>query len=302
MLNVVKGGSIPGAKEKPSECVLEYQKICSSPNEIGIMQDFLQSYYNEGNKINDADNLKTIENSAREIIDHVKKVLKVDSESAIWEHKVFKEFVGSNKANNILKKLFKPEGPSNSNALLNNFNIDDTLEQWSINGNELFNKKVYHVPFQMIDFAKTRKELSYLNIANLLKEKYSCFVVVLNTDVSSGGGKHWFCMYGDLEHKGTEKDPINIEYFNSSGNRPPTEVDVWAQKTMHDLLKDHKIYCNFITSAPKRLQYSMTECGVWSLMYIKSRLKGHAPDWFYKVKADDVDMLDLRKHLFRKEK
>jgi Ulp1 family protease len=54
-----------------------------------------------------------------------------------------------------------------------------------------------------------------------------------------------------------------------------------------------------LRAVPKQLQTSRTECGVWSIMYIKSRLEGHPPNWFYKNKTTDKDIENFRKYLFR---
>jgi len=283
----VVGGEVPQAKQEINDCIFD-RKICSSPNEINLMRKFLTELSIQ------------VPKSDREVVEILKKELKVANESQIWESRQFKEFVGSSTADTILKKIFKPIGPSNSTALLDNFNIDETMEQWSLNGKDLFGKKFYHIPYQMIDFALVQSKLARTTLWDMIHRNYDCFGVVLNTDISSGRGKHWFCLYGDFKHAGTKEDPYTLEYFNSSGNPPMNEVEIWLQKSVHDLLRDHKKYCEIVRSAPQRLQYSGTECGVWSLLYIYSRLQNHAPNWFYKVRADDNDMIKMRAQFFRK--
>lgn len=290
----VTGGAIPEANIEPSICAIETKKICSSPNELTHMKNFMAEIFPNFNVDKMSDN---------QVIRELIKYLRVNSEAEIWEHKEFKEFVGENKAMQVLRRIFKPAGPSDSTALLDNWNIDNTLHLWSLHAKVLFHKKFKHIPFQMIDFATIKQNdvsLADEHLWKTLQEGYDCFGVVLNTDISSGGGKHWFCIYGDFQHAGTRDDPYTLEYFNSSGNPPVQEVSVWMEDEIHQLLRDYKKHCDIIRSANKRLQYSNTECGVWSLMYIKSRLQGHPPNWFYTVKADDQDMIDLRKHLFRK--
>jgi hypothetical protein len=282
------GGSIPEADNTPTECVFEHKKVCSSPNELHLIKKFLtkQGVIAGGNN--------------NDIINIAKAYLKVDKESEIWEHPDFKNYVGDREARQIVKKIFKPEGPGHSTALLDNFNIDNVLSQWATNSKELFNKKFYHMKFQMIDFARTGSELSNFDLANLLNDGYDCFGVVLNTDVSTGRGKHWFCMYGDFSADlGTKENPYTLEYFNSSGNPAMDAIDRWMHEAVHKFHKNTDKRCKIVRSAPMRIQYSNTECGVFCLMYIKSRLRGHPIDWFYKVNADDNDMINLRKHLFR---
>jgi hypothetical protein len=235
-----------------------------------------------------------------EIIKIAKSEVGVDKESQLYTDRRVQEFLGGSKeARKTLEDYFKAEGPANSTALLDNFNIDETIAKWAKHSESLFGKKFYHVPFQMIDFAQRGTELAHLNIRKLMSDGYKCFGVVLNTDVSSGRGKHWFAIYGDLDHKGTDKDPIVLEYFNSSGNPPMREVANWLEAAKQDLLKNYSIEADSVVSANRRLQNSMTECGVWSLMYILSRLKGHEPNWYYKTRANDADMIELRSFLFR---
>jgi len=285
---MIQGGAIPEAKLKATECLFEDNKICTSINGINIMKNFLNDL-----------NYDTSELTNAEVVDLLKKELNVTSESNIWDHIRFKKYAGVSKSNFILKNYFKPPGPADSTALLDNYNIDNTLEQWSHNSQSLFGRKLYYIPFQMIDFAKMNTELSQIDLGEVINDGYDCLCVVLNTDISSGKGKHWFCLFCDFKHK--DGDPYTIEYFNSSGNPPRTEVEIWMQKAVYDLKKKYSKKCIIIRSASRRLQYSQTECGVWSLMYIKSRLQGHNYNWFYKTDANDNDMIKLRKHLFRKK-
>jgi hypothetical protein len=281
----IVGGGVILDKLNLSECAIG-TNVCA-PNELKNIQSFLAE---KG----------IVAKNEEETIEILKSMLKVETEAEIWNNPVVREIIGSKKADLILKNLFVPEGPKNSTALLDNENIDNTLELWMKYSQKLFGLRFYHIPFQMIDFEMRGTELATLNIMDLVRNKYDCFGVVLNTDISSGRGKHWFCIYCDLKHSGNKEDPYSLEYFNSSGNRPMTEVNIWLEKTCHNLLKIYKKYCEITRSAPRRLQYSQTECGMWSLMYIKSRLMGHKPDWFFTVRADDEDMIGLRAQFFRK--
>ena len=191
-MEVVTGGAIPQAKDVPNECVFEHKKICSSPNEIGLMREFVG--LGDMEVKGDAD-----------VIEKTKSKLSVDKESAIWSHPAFKKFVGEHRANRVLSKIFKPIGPTDTTELLNNKMIDETLGQWAEHSTELFGKKFRHVPFQMIDFMERNTELAKFTILDTLKSGFNCFGVVLNTDVSSGKGKHWFCVYGILVMRGVNR-------------------------------------------------------------------------------------------------
>jgi hypothetical protein len=241
----------------------------------------------------------TDEHSESDIIQQIMALIGVQYEAEIWQNSQIRRFVGNEYADRILADRFKPKGPANSTALLNNNNIDQNLEQWAKLSHKLFNKKFWHIPFQMIDFADMHTELSNLDVYDLIKRGYDCFGVVMNTDISANRGKHWFCLYGDLAHAGTKEDPYKLEYFNSSGNPPMDEVLTWLEHQTHRMLRDHKKYCEIVRSAPRRLQHSKTECGVWSILYIRSRLENKPPSWFYSVNANDHDMIEMRKKIFR---
>jgi hypothetical protein len=281
---------------------------CAIPGDYCVLEPDVKKYLKEfivfkGKKIPENASVSDIYNLAYETLG-IEKDKK--NEAAIWENSEVRKFIGREKSQAILNKYFKPIGPNNSTALLDNRNIDNVLKQWSENSVILFACKFKHIPFQMIDFMAQGTELASLDIPQLMKDGYDCFGVVLNTDVSSGGGKHWFCIFGELTDRlnkkklGTQDKPIQIEYFNSSGNPPMLEVDLWLEKTKHDLRKNPiGLYVNIVRAFDTRLQQSQTECGVWSLMYIKYRLDSKPIKLFLQKKIDDDDMIECRKLIFR---
>jgi len=286
------GGGLPATNADKSECAWHLSE------ETGICAKDLLPKYKEFLKTHDP--LYDSKMPSKEVLNRIKSVLKVDSESGVLIHNDFKNFVGSGTTKNALNNKFKPEGPAFSTALLDNFNIDHTLAMFSTDAyRKKTGKKFYHIPFQMIDFAKVKSELARLSIPAIIGAGFHSFGVVLNTDVSSGGGKHWFCIYGDLEHKGTEKDPFVIEYFNSSGNPPHSDVTFWMEKTCRDIMLTLGKHATSFRAVNRQLQTSKTECGMWSILYIKSRLEGHSPDWFYRHKTTDTDIENFRKYIFR---
>jgi len=288
----IKGGNIPIEAVSPieTECAIDTKEVCAPKSHVLSLVNFLQKH---------GINLPT--RDERIIIESLKELLRVKTEAEIWNDPSIREYLGDKIIDDILRAQFKPEGPHDSTALLDNFNIDETLALWQLHGQAMFGKKLYHVPFQMIDFMLTGTELAKLNLMDLINEGYSCFGVVLNTDISTGRGKHWFCIYGDLMHTGDSDDPFVLEYFNSSGNLPMDEVNIWLEQTAHNMMRDYKKNVIIHRSVPRRLQFGDNECGIWCLMYIKSRLLNHPPNWFYTVQANDADMFKLRKHLFRKK-
>ena len=285
----IVGGHLGDLTLKPvTECVRTGLAVCSTDRDIALMRKFLV-----GSGVRDSSS------DASMVVEDVKKKLGVEREVDIYENKAYQNFIGYAAANKILSTEFKPKGPANSTALLDNFNIDAAMNRWTLIGKDEFGKKFYHVPFQMIDFVETRSELSKLDPLELKKQGYNCFGVVINTDVSTGGGIHWFCIYGDLDHAGTVEDPIQLEYFNSSGYTPRPEMEKWLRTIEMEMLK-RGVRANVIyATGGKQIQYSKTECGVWSLVYIYSRLSGKPYYWMATVGANDNDMIEYRQRLFR---
>lgn len=284
------GGALPELENKEiSMCSADIKgrkKLCSREKEMSAMRKYLKSLG------------KPIPEKAPDVVIATMKELQVENEADIFYSAKFRWFYGGLASDESISKIFKPLGPKNNTNLLDNYNIDNSIRQWAENGEQEFKKRIKHIPFQMIDFEERGTELSRLKVDSLIG-KYDCFAVVFNTDVSTGRGKHWFCVYGDLQHKGDKSDPIALEYFNSSGLPPRPQCLVWLEKTRSVLL-DKGIECKIIYSTKnKQIQFSKTECGVWSLLYILSRLEGHPSDWLLSVKADDSDMIKYRKHLFR---
>jgi hypothetical protein len=288
------GGALPATASDKSECLWGVQPDVDAGM---CAKDILHKYRDY---LKDNDPLYGARMPAKEILARLKKLLKVDSESGILTHPDFKNYIGSGTSKRLLNSRFKPEGPAFSTALLDNFNIDNILAAFASDDyRRRTGRKFFHIPFQMIDFAKVKSELARISIPSVIGAGYDSFGVVLNTDVSSGGGKHWFCLYGDLQHKGTESDPYVIEYFNSSGNPAHTDVTFWMEKTCRDIMLTLEKHAVTLRAVNRQLQTSRTECGMWSILYIKSRLEGHPPDWFYKNRTTDKDIENFRKYVFR---
>jgi hypothetical protein len=202
-----------------------------------------------------------------------------------------------------LARNFKPPGPRSGNALLSNFNIDAVLQMWA---REEF-PRFYNFPFSMVDFASTGGALARtplravlegrapqsLGAGGVVRRPCDTFACVLNTDYSSGRGKHWVALFGDC--RGEES---SIEYFNSAGNPPPREVVRWMEGAAAELRAlGRRAEARAVTSV--RHQQSQTECGNYALFYIRRRLEGGAPDEFCGHPVPDDAMEAFRRHIFR---
>jgi hypothetical protein len=238
----------------------------------------------------------------------------------------------------IFAKL-KPRGPLNNTDLLSNFDIDAVLSRWAAEF-----RGFYNCEYSMIDFYKVNNKFATLSLPRIMagleslnvgphsqnvKRPSDCFACVLNTDVSSGPGKHWVAVFVDC--RPSLGNPWSVEYFNSTGNAPCKNVIKWMEETRVALESYRKLCCTSGTASdavhsgiPDSIdgskidpntadlrkvialpvssvshQKSQTECGLYSLYYIRKRLVGTPYTFFQDYKVPDSEMIKFRKYVFR---
>jgi hypothetical protein len=194
--------------------------------------------------------------------------------------------IGSIQVDKEIARNFKTNGPRDV-SLLSNYNIDDVLKQWT-----LFFTDFYAYEFNMLDWDSTGTSLATVDIVEDIYNKgYRTFACVINSDVSTGRGKHWMALFGDMR-----VDAFTVEFFNSSGHRPQDEFFAWLEKakTSMEKIRPTKI----IQCCEREHQFSKTECGVYSLFYIWARLNGISYEFFKKFTISDILCMEFRQHLF----
>jgi hypothetical protein len=215
---------------------------------------------------------------------------------------------------------FKAAGPRTGHALLNNYNIDETLQRWA----RVFTG-FFPYPFAMMDFDRTGEPFATIDPVAVLagqvpvdlgpgheKALRPCQTLgcVVNTDVSTGKGKHWVAVFVDCRGPGSWA----VEYFNSAGRPPPKAMTHWMERTRARLAAARKsiepgktdggdsaraVTANAVTDVAH--QESQTECGLYALFYIRRRLEGTPAAYFEdpaQIITDD-EMTEFRKHCFR---
>jgi hypothetical protein len=225
------------------ECV-DGGGVCSFPHVTQLFDQFVES----------AGGRKPPGGADKRLV-AVKSALECDTESCVLNHKRFQDFVvgemgedGRAMLKENLESRFKPEGPRDTKAWFSDKHIDATLRIW---GQEF--PCFYPYSFNMIDFDSAGGSLAKYSAVSALEGKAPlrlpggghgragvifrpcrCMGCVLNTDVSTGPGKHWFSVFVDCRASGQD-DFWTVEYFNSSGSRPRAEVVVWMERTKNQL-------------------------------------------------------------------
>ena len=264
--------------------------------------------------------LPTANTEEAKIIQKAAKSLQCKSESCILSHPKFRKFAATlgmseDDIETELKENFKPIGPRDNVDLLSNIDIDSILQQWAKKFNDF-----YPCPFAMMDFIEHRDVflLDRISLPNILDgkvlinlgntfitRKSSCFGCVINTDKSNGVGKHWVSVFVDCRPDDTK--PWTVEYFDSVGDPPMKPIIYWMVKTRASL-ELYRKRINVDAPVDEILvteidhQLSETECGVYSLYYIRRRLEGYSYKFFTTKIIPDEYIQIFRKYLFRATK
>lgn len=195
---------------------------------------------------------------------------------------------------------FKEIGPRDSLQWLTNTMIDNTLAAWAGKYKYFFNydfsmrdfddhnypmKKF--PPGEVIKSDKHPQRIKENGEFKLIHRQNNCAGGVMNTDVHAGRGIHWVAFF--IDARGTGKP--TIEYFNSSGNPPPKEVVRWMDRN-----PDFK---SIIVTNIAHQKFD-TECGMYSLCFIRHRLEGKSYEFYRNNTVPDKDMEEFRKYVFSK--
>lgn len=262
----------------------KYNGMCMSEE---LFKKIIEHYKEHIEQTKDQTNERTNE----QMLKLIKTKLECSSESCILAHPNIKHLGLAKKE---LSTRFLPSGPKNTQDWLDNFNIDET--------NILF-KKFFpgFVPFgyQMIDFMQKGTTFARANIPMLIEKGMKTSATVINTDYSTGSGLHWFAIFIDAR-KPTD---ITVEYFNSSGNKPPEEIQRWLYNTIEDInIHRPHMMARMVKMPPTRIQKDDHSCGVYSLFYIFHRNLGYPIEQFNERNISDQMMHIFRWNLFRTHK
>lgn len=247
-------------------------------------------------------NLKDLKNMAKDVNRKFKSNININEYKAKDKAKLVQDIHRALKCGNMsldmcvvkkyegdfhktIKKSLKPKRPKGKTEWLSSIDIYEIMEQYMIKHSEF----IFFGPVP-IDFNDFSNALARINLKKL-KSKKTKIGIVFNTDPSHKSGEHWISMFIDLKN-GT------ICFFDSVGDDPPKEV----KKLMNKLIKQAKgLGINLkpvINKTPH--QFGDSECGIYSLYFIISRLQGKSCDYLMNKKViKDAEMNKYRDKYFR---
>jgi len=238
----------------------------------------------------------TLNRSPEDIHDDVcKEISKISncSSEACWQKiKSLMEALGPDKEE--FKNSFKPIMPDkwiqNYNEWLSTFDIEECLKQHMES-----DEKFYFYGAVPMDFRKC----SVSNLCNFEMKEHlinskSKIGIVFNTDPSTKGGEHWISMYIDLGKHNS--DNYGIYYFDSFGKKPSMEVKELIQKIINQGSQCNRKPLYFYNDYPYQKENS--QCGMYSIHFIKSMLEGLSFEDYLDTKLNDGLMIQLRNQYF----
>ena len=208
---------------------------------------------------------KILHTDAKKIWKSLHNNMKECDQEVCWMEKLDK----SNKKD-ITKDYFAPVPPkewkTNDREWLSNEDIDEVLDQY---------QKVYpefaYIHASPMDFDKklgdhcVTEDLCKLNLQAYRKKGKTKIGIVLNLDPHDRDGSHWVCMWIDLNKK-------ILFYFDSAGNPPPKEVNVFAER-LKKQGKEIGLTLKYRDNRNKAHQTTTSECGMYVLYFIIHLLK-----------------------------
>lgn len=185
---------------------------------------------------------------------------------------------------------FKPNGPIHKPEWLSNTHIDDVLKS--------FAKQYPEFKYYPTGLMNLQDSLGRIDLEKDFNEGYETVACVVNTTrkcpVSGPCGDHWVCVVMKKE----KDNVISMEYFNSSGNTPPNDIlTVFKQQKQ---LVGGKCACTEKYNSVVH-QRGDSECGVYCLYYIRSRLEGVDAERFYQSRISDEAMIMFRRYIFSEQ-
>lgn len=204
-----------------------------------------------------------------------------------WSEQSFINQMKKSARDELEKYTFRPDGPQGKWEWLNTINIDDVLEQ-----NEVTRRDFKFLGTVPVDFDKFEKfGIKNLDYDKLISEGKTKIGVVFNLDEHDQPGSHWVSMYSDLL-KG------EVYFFDSYGTRPDPRIRAFLRRVgkfcegklgTENVIVDH----NKI-----RHQYGNSECGVYSINFIKRMLRGDSFKEICESKTTDTKINKCRNVYF----
>jgi hypothetical protein len=204
------------------------------------------------------------------------------------------EVIKKNLPTNVLNNTFRPEKPTkwylNKNTWLTSTDISMVMRQYENKHHDF----IFYGPVPVDCPNGIDCELTNLDIEDMFDSGITKIGIVFNLDKHDQPGSHWVAMFVKLNQK-----KCNITYYDSSGTKPPTEINNFMIEICKKIKNIGK-YNIDLKYNKKQNQFGYTECGVFSMIFIISSLFGFSLNEICSnKKMIDKTMTNFRDYLYR---
>ena len=285
---------------KQNHCSLKNSKnndSCLNNNLLVKIAEILNNYQGANININ-----TTRKKLYKQVLDKLNDISNCSSEKC-WL--TIQEIITHLSSEELLqfKKSFKPKKPSewdkDPNTWLTTSQLELILNQLQDKYNDF-----KHYGALPMDFEKRTSndcisgDLCNIDLQTHIKENKPKIGVIFNLDDHDEPGSHWTSMYIELEP--CCRDTPSIYYFDSVGTKPPKEIFSLVDKLQEQYKLINNNPLDFLYNDIQH-QYKNTECGIYSLHFLESMLKGENFEEYIKNKNNDEYMEKFRKYYFIEE-
>lgn len=223
-------------------------------------------------------------------------------DEACWIEQDFVKKIPSNKREFIEEYTFKPPRPLDEHGgykgvWLSDIDIRNVMKQYEYIYDDFKFLGPYPIDWAQITFYNFTPDM----IEKYAKKGYKRIGIIFNTGTLQSGGRHWVAVFIDFKHK-TYNDKYTVEYFDSVGKNPPSEIKDTIEQIYGDCCpSSNKCNCVKVHKHIKQLPHQVgnSECGVYCLYFITERLRGRTYiDIQSQLTRDDV-METYRSKFFR---
>jgi hypothetical protein len=249
-----------------------------------IPDDILIQIRNEYNKDHPGNEIVTTH--LNEIWYELKNRLKCKSEKC-WLNELDNDELKRKLQQTIFAPEEPPEWKHNPDEWLSNYDITAVLKQYSETKKYNYFAFIEPVPIDFdakpsdMDGECVELKLCRFELKEYIDNKKTKIGIIFNLDKHNESGSHWVSLFIDLDDK-------FIMYFDSAGDKIQPEI----QKLVNRILKQaHELNIQLtFDNTPIEHQFGDTECGMYSLYFIITLLKGETENGEkligYKAKYD----------------
>jgi hypothetical protein len=233
---------------------------------------------------------KITSNDPKEIWDSLKTNMgsSCKRESCWLKH----HFIKNNLDKSILNNTFRPKRPKewkkNPDEWLTSVDIMKFMKQYENihNDFDFMGPSPIDYDTHLISDECVWEELCKFNLHNIIRSGKKKIGIIFNLDPHFKGGSHWVAVFISVSDK-------MIYYFDSYGEKIPSGIMKFVKTIQNQSGNIGKQYS--FRENKKRHQYSNSECGMFSLHFIRSMILYNNWDELTKKKISDKEMLRLRK-------